>query len=143
MQKIPYHYFRGISILMIPVVIVLLLYTLFQPTISDSLTNTNRWIKIPFVGFTFQPSTLAGVILMIYVSRYLAKIKGIEIRFSRTILPLWIPTLLILLFILLLLSLFFVIIIIIVIIVIMISIYVCFPCVLFSLLSTTYLDFFI
>ena len=100
MQKIPYHYFRGISILMIPVVIVLLLYTLFQPTISDSLTNTNRWIKIPFVGFTFQPSTLAGVILMIYVSRYLAKIKDIEIRFSKTILPLWIPTLLILLLIL-------------------------------------------
>ena len=100
MQKIPYHYFRGISILMVPVVIVLLLYTLLQPGITDSLTNTNRWIKIPFVGFTFQPSTLAGVILMIYVSRYLAKIKDVEIRFSQTILPLWIPILLILLLIL-------------------------------------------
>ena len=100
MQKIPYHFFRGISILMIPVVIVLLLYTIFQPSVSDSLTNTNRWIKIPFVGFTFQPSTLAGVILMIYVSRYLAKIKDIDVRFSQTILPLWIPTLFILLLIL-------------------------------------------
>ena len=100
MQKIPYHYFRGISILMIPVVIVLLLYTIFQPSVTDSLTNTNRWIKIPFVGFTFQPSTLAGVILMIYVSRYLAKIKDIDVRFSQTILPLWIPTLFILLLIL-------------------------------------------
>ena len=100
MQKIPYHYFRGISILMIPVVIVLLLYTIFQPGLTDSLTNTNRWIKIPFVGFTFQPSTLAGVILMIYVSRYLAKIKEIDVRFSQTILPLWIPTLFILLLIL-------------------------------------------
>ena len=100
MQKIPYHYFRGISILMIPVVIVLLLYTIFQPSVTDSLTNTNRWIKIPFVGFTFQPSTLAGVILMIYVSRYLAKIKDIDVSFSQTILPLWIPTLFILLLIL-------------------------------------------
>ena len=100
MQKIPYHYFRGISILMIPVVIVLLLYTIFQPSVTDSLTNTNRWIKIPFAGFTFQPSTLAGVILMIYVSRYLAKIKDIDVRFSQTILPLWIPTLFILLLIL-------------------------------------------
>ena len=100
MQKIPYHYFRGISILMIPVVMVLLLYTIFQPSVTDSLTNTNRWIKIPFVGFTFQPSTLAGVILMIYVSRYLAKIKDIDVRFSQTILPLWIPTLFILLLIL-------------------------------------------
>ena len=100
MQKIPYHYFRGISILMIPVVIVLLIYTIFQPSVTDSLTNTNRWIKIPFVGFTFQPSTLAGVILMIYVSRYLAKIKDIDVRFSQTILPLWIPTLFILMLIL-------------------------------------------
>ena len=100
MQKIPYHFFRGISILMIPVVIVLLLYTIFQPSVTDSLTNTNRWIKIPFVGFTFQPSTLAGVILMIYVSRYLAKIKDIDVRFSHAILPLWIPTLFILLLIL-------------------------------------------
>ena len=100
MQKIPYHYFRGISILMIPVVIVLLLYTIFQPSVTDSLSNTNRWIKIPFVGFTFQPSNLAGVILMIYVSRYLAKIKDIDVRFSQTILPLWIPTLFILLLIL-------------------------------------------
>ena len=99
-QKIPYRYFRGISILMIPVVIVLLLYTLFQPTITDSLTNTSRWIKIPFVGFTFQPSTLAGVILMIYVSRYLAKIKDQEIRFGSSIIPLWFPILLILVLIL-------------------------------------------
>ena len=99
-QKIPYRYFRGISILMIPVVIVLLLYTLFQPTITDSLTNTSRWIKIPFVGFTFQPSTLAGVILMIYVSRYLAKIKDQEIRFGSSIIPLWFPILSILVLIL-------------------------------------------
>jgi len=100
MQKIPYHYFRGISILMIPVVIVLLVYTLLQPSVIDSLTNTNRWIKIPLVGFTFQPSTLASVILMIYVSRYLAKIKDVEISFSKTILPFWIPILTILLLIL-------------------------------------------
>jgi len=100
MQKIPYHYFRGISILMMPVVIVLLTYTLLQPSLADSLTNTNRWIKIPFVGFTFQPSTLAGLILMIYVSRYLAKIKDKEISFGKTILPLWIPILTILLLIL-------------------------------------------
>ena len=100
MQKIPYHYFRGISILMMPVVIVLLTYTLLQPSLADSLTNTNRWIKIPFVGFTFQPSTLAGLILMIYVSRYLAKIKDEEISFGKTILPLWIPILTILLLIL-------------------------------------------
>ncbi len=96
MQKIPYHYFRGISILMIPVVIVLLLYTLFQPTMTDSLTNTNRWIKIPIVGFSFQPSTFAGVVLMIYTSRYLAKIKNLKIGFRHSLLSLWFPVFIIL-----------------------------------------------
>ena len=98
--KIPYHYFKGISILMIPLVIILLLYTLLQTPPENSLSNANRWIVIPFVGFTFQPSTLAGVILMIYVSRYLSKINSEEVIFSKSILPLWIPTLLILILIL-------------------------------------------
>ena len=98
--KIPYHYFKGISILMIPLIIILLLYTLLQTSPENSLSNANRWIIIPFVGFTFQPSTLAGVILMIYISRYLSKIKGEEVIFSKSILPLWIPTLLILILIL-------------------------------------------
>ena len=95
-QNIPYHYFRGISILMIPVVVFILLYTLFQPSPGDSLTNTNRWIKIPIVGFSFQPSTFAGVVLMIYTSRYLAKIKNLKIGFRHSLLSLWFPVFIIL-----------------------------------------------
>ena len=95
-QNIPYHYFRGISILMIPVVVFILLYTLFQPSLGDSFTNTNRWIKIPLVGFSFQPSTLAGVVLMIYTSRYLAKIKNLKFSFSQSLLSLWFPVFVIL-----------------------------------------------
>ena len=95
-QNIPYHYFRGISILMIPVVVFILLYTLFQPSPGDSLTNTNRWIKIPVVGFSFQPSTFAGVVLMIYTSRYLAKIKNLKIGFRHSLLSLWFPVFIIL-----------------------------------------------
>jgi len=90
-HKIPYRYFRGISILMIPVILVLLAYTIFQPSISESMTNSNRWIRIPIVGFGFQPSTLASIIVLIYVARYLSKIKDKLITFSQSILPLWIP----------------------------------------------------
>ena len=90
-HKIPYRYFRGISILMIPVILVLLAYTIFQPSISESMTNSNRWIRIPIVGFGFQPSTLASIIILIYVARYLSKIKDKLITFSQSILPLWIP----------------------------------------------------
>ena len=81
---------------MIPVIIVLLAYTIFQPVISDSMTNSSRWIKIPVLGFTFQPSTLASSILLIYIARYLAKIKDDVVAFSKTIVPLWIPVFIVL-----------------------------------------------
>ena len=90
-HKVPYRYFKGISILMIPVILVLLAYTIFQPSITDSMTNSSRWIRIPILGFGFQPSTLASIIILIYVARYLSKIKDKIITFSQTIVPLWIP----------------------------------------------------
>ena len=82
-HKIPYNYYKGISLLMIPVIIVLLAYTIFQPEMSDSMTNSSSWIKIPVLGFTFQPSTLASSILLIYIARYLAKIKDDVVTFSK------------------------------------------------------------
>lgn len=99
-HKVPYRYFRGLSIVMIPVVLVLLAATMFQPETSESLTNAKRWIKVPIVGFTFQPSTLASVVLMVYVARYLSKIKDKVVTFKETILPLWLPVFLVLVLIL-------------------------------------------
>ncbi len=95
-HKIPYRYFRGLSIIMIPVVLLLLALTMFQGDNSESLTNARRWIRIPFIGFTFQPSTLASVVLMVYVARYLSKIKAKKITFRESIFPLWTPVFLVL-----------------------------------------------
>jgi cell division protein FtsW len=98
-HKIPYKYFSGLSVLLIPVVVVLLVYTLMQgQTISG--VNASRWIRIPFVGIGFQTSTLAGVIVMMYVGRYLAKNKDKKITFKESIIQLWLPVGLVLLLIL-------------------------------------------
>lgn len=94
-HKIPYHYFRGLSIIMMPIVILLLIVTLAQGTTIDG-ANASRWIKIPLMGITFQTSTLAAVVLMVYVARYLSKIKDTTITFKESILPLWVPVALIL-----------------------------------------------
>ena len=99
-HKIPYRYFKGLSLIMIPVVLVLLIITMFQPDFAESATNARRWIRVPLVGFTFQPSTLASVVLMVYVARYLSKIQHKEISFKETLLPLWAPVFLILVLIL-------------------------------------------
>jgi cell division protein FtsW len=89
-HKVPYHYFKALSIFGIPVVIVLLMYTLFQGTTIDG-ANASRWIQIPFVGIGFQTSTFAFIVLMVYVARYLAKSSDKEIAFKESFLELWIP----------------------------------------------------
>jgi cell division protein FtsW len=98
-HKIPYNYFKGLSILLLPIVIVLLLYTITQGSSIDG-SNTSRWIQIPVIGVTFQSSTLASVVLMIYVARYLTKIAEKTVTFKETILPLWMPVFLVLILIL-------------------------------------------
>ncbi len=89
-HKIPYHYFKAISMIALPIVGLLLLYTLFQgKTIGGA--NASRWIQIPFVGISFQTSTLASMVLMIYVARYLAKKREIEDTFQKSVIELWLP----------------------------------------------------
>ncbi len=98
-HKIPYRYFSGLSVLLIPLVLVLLVYTLFQgKTISGA--NASRWINIPFVGIGFQTSTLASVVVMMYLARYLAKNKEKKIFFKESVWRLWVPIGLVLLLIL-------------------------------------------
>ena len=89
-HRIPYHYFKGISILALPVVILLLIYTNSQETIIQG-TNANRWIEIPIVGLSFQTSTLSGLVLIIYVAHYLDKKKFEKIKLKNSFFSLWIP----------------------------------------------------
>ena len=98
-HKIPYRYFRGLSLIMIPIVLVLLGITMLQGTTIEG-ANASRWIQIPIVGMSFQTSTLAAVVLMVYVARYMSKIKDTVITFKESILPLWTPVFLVLILIL-------------------------------------------
>ncbi len=94
-HKVPYHYFKGLSIIGIPIVVLLLIVTMSQGTTIDG-ANASRWIRVPFVGVTFQTSTLASVVLLTYIARYLSRIKDKTITFKESLLPLWLPVFLIL-----------------------------------------------
>ena len=89
-HKTPYHYFKALSIFGIPLVILLLIYTLFKGTVIGG-ANASRWIQIPFVGISFQTSTFAFIVLMIYVARYLSKVSGKVYSFKDSLLELWTP----------------------------------------------------
>ena len=89
-HKIHYTYFKGISILMLPVVIILLIYTASQGTEIEG-ANASRWIRLPIIGLSFQTSTLAFLVTMVYTSYYFSKYKKTEVTFKRSLLIFWLP----------------------------------------------------
>ncbi|MGY6649000.1 FtsW/RodA/SpoVE family cell cycle protein [Wenyingzhuangia sp. IMCC45574] len=98
-HRMPYRYFSGLSVFMIPIVIVLLIVTLAQGTTIGG-ANAARWIRIPGIGIGFQTSTFASLVVMVYTARYLAQRKDVKIDFKESLLKLWAPVALVLLFIL-------------------------------------------
>ncbi len=89
-HKVPYHYFRTISRFLLPVIWILLVYTLFKGTVIQG-ANASRWIQIPFIGITFQTSTLAAIVLYVFVARYLSKTRETPITFQSSLWDLWTP----------------------------------------------------
>lgn len=89
-HKVPFQYYRGLSKIALPIVWLLLLYTLVKGTVIAG-ANASRWIQLPFVGITFQTSTFASLVLLIFVARYLSKTRSEEIDFQSSVIELWIP----------------------------------------------------
>ena len=89
-HRVPLNYFKGLSFLGMPIIILLLAVTLTQGSTIDG-ANASRWIKIPGIGLSFQTSTLALVVTMVYVARYLSKLRDAKITFVSSLVPLWLP----------------------------------------------------
>ena len=98
-HKLPYHYFKAVSKGALYIVWVLLAYTLIKGTVIAG-ANASRWIQLPFIGVTFQTSTLASMVLFIFVARYLSKTREVPINFKSSVWELWVPVFVTLLFIL-------------------------------------------
>ena len=89
-HKINYKYFAGISLILGPFVIVLLIYTLTQGTTIGN-ANASRWIRIPVLGFTFQTSALASISLLVLLARNLAKYEVKSLDFKEAVIYFLLP----------------------------------------------------
>ncbi|MGN7205403.1 FtsW/RodA/SpoVE family cell cycle protein [Pedobacter sp. SAFR-022] len=65
-----YKYYAGISKVLMIITVPLLVYTLVFGT---SLNDASRWVKIPFIGLTFQTSDLAKLALITFLARMLTR----------------------------------------------------------------------
>ena len=91
---VEYKYFKGLSLIILPLVIFLLFFTSFQGNVIDG-SNANRWLNIPILKISFQPSTLASIFLLIYLANFLSKEKNNNLSFIKTFLLMWLPIILI------------------------------------------------
>lgn len=94
-HKLPHKYFAGFSKLLMPICILLLIVVLISAKSASGETLESRWLRVPGLGISFQPSAFASVVLFVYVAAYLSKIQHKAVSFKESILPLWIPTLLV------------------------------------------------
>ena len=90
LQKVNYKYFGGLALLGLPIVVILLIVTLVQGTTIEG-ANAARWLKLPGTSITIQTSIFASMILLIYIARYLTKIRDKEVTFVQSLLPLFVP----------------------------------------------------
>ncbi|GAB5417718.1 MAG: FtsW/RodA/SpoVE family cell cycle protein [Crocinitomicaceae bacterium] len=68
--------------------IALLLFTFF---FGVRVNDAGRWVRIPFVGLTFQSSDFAKLALIVYISRILVKKKEVMNDWREGFLPLVTP----------------------------------------------------
>ena len=68
--------------------IVLLIFTIF---FGAKVNDAGRWIKIPFIGLTFQSSDFAKLALFLYLSKILVKKKDLLNDWKQGIWPLMLP----------------------------------------------------
>lgn len=71
-HKIPVRVFSKLSKFLLYLAVVLLVLTML---VGESVNGADRWLKIPFVPFSFQTSDFAKLALIIYLSRQLVKRK--------------------------------------------------------------------
>ena len=96
---IDYKYLRGLSLIILPLAILLLFITALQGNEIDG-ANASRWISIPLINISFQPSSIASIFLLIYISNYISKNQEKKLNFSNSFIKLWLPILLVVMLVL-------------------------------------------
>ncbi|BAR92008.1 FtsW/RodA/SpoVE family cell cycle protein [Blattabacterium cuenoti] len=93
-QFIDYKYFYKMSVLFMPIIFILLIFTMSQRKELDGV-NASRWLHLPILNISFQTSSIAGLVLFIYCARYLSQKKKERINLKNSFFSLWFPIFLI------------------------------------------------
>jgi cell division protein FtsW len=87
-HRVPYRYFSKLSQILLIIAIPLLVVTLF---FGEDINRASRWLEIPLLGMSFQPSDFAKLALIMYVARVLSHEQDNIEDFYKAFLPIIIP----------------------------------------------------
>lgn len=88
-HRIPPRFFSLLANLAVLMSIVLLIITLLFGT---RINDANRWLKLPGLPFSFQPSDMAKMAMIVFAARFLARHQGHIDRWREVLMPLSIVT---------------------------------------------------
>jgi cell division protein FtsW len=85
-HKINYRYYSRLSLVALILSVPLLLFTYFY---GSNINEASRWITIPVINQTFQPSDLAKLALISYLASMLSKKQHVLDDWKRNLLPIF------------------------------------------------------
>jgi cell division protein FtsW len=88
----PYIQYLKMAPYLMLITIPLLVYTM---AFGVELNEATRWIRVPFVGLTFQPSDFAKIALIVYVARAISSKQEYIDDFNDAFMPIIIPILIV------------------------------------------------
>jgi len=91
-HKVNYTIYSNLSKIFFIISIPLLIYTLF---FGANLNDANRFIKLPIINLTFQPSDFAKLSLFMYLGRQLSRKQDVIKDFYKGFIPLMMPVVII------------------------------------------------
>jgi cell division protein FtsW len=91
LQRVKLNYITRLSKILVFISAGLLAYALLFGT---NLNSADRWIKLPVIGLTFQPSDMAKIALIIHTARMLALKRDMLHSFREGVWPILWPVLL-------------------------------------------------
>lgn len=91
-HRVHYRRYQQIAPFLLLLTVPLLIFTLF---FGQNINQATRWIEIPILSFSFQPSDFAKLALVIYVAKMLTKKQEYITNFKDAFMPIIVPVLLV------------------------------------------------
>src|SRR5690625_5673622 len=92
LHQLPFHLYSYMAPALIVFTILLLILTIFA---GNEINEARRWLSIPLIGFTFQTSDFAKVVVILYLARNIATKQAVIKDFKTAFVPLLLPLLVI------------------------------------------------